>query len=416
VAGILRVLTCILGFATSLLVTAASFKWITDLRIRKLVLWLNLFLWFIVFMDARFSSESWAGIFFFSGLALLIIKDAFYKTVKQNSLIFIIFCGFLLGLSLVFRLQMILLLPGLALWCLFVAKTPFKTLLFLLAGGILALALGFVADYLFYGNWVNTAYGYFVTNIMQGKAAEFGVSPWWFYIPEFLQKASLPLSFVIFALVILAWIRNPRNIFTLSCVPFVLLHMAIAHKELRFLFPIAHAMPVFLALGIQSIISYRSVILSGKWPILSFGLFAIMCIQNLLLLAKVSTSPVNDVLEPLSDMYRLAKKQEVNIIIADEYDYLFLQGLPMNFYVTPNMHLSKFSTADSIQTSLAQTQKPAYFLLRTRGVELPAKYQGLQANIVETKYEIPGWYKQININNWLSRTSFWRTYKLSAKP
>ncbi|MGZ5282291.1 MAG: hypothetical protein ACXWEY_08450, partial [Bacteroidia bacterium] len=416
VAGILRVLTALMGFGTSLLVTAASFKWFADKLLRKLVLLLSLFLWFIVFMDARFSSESWAGIFFFSSIALLVIKDALTAGNKQVNVVFIVFCGFLIGLSLVFRLQMILLLPGLGLWCLFVSRTPFKTLLLLISGGILALALGFVSDYLFYGNFVNTAYRYFMINILEGKAAEFGVSPWWFYVPEFLKRAHLPSSFIILLLVVIAWLKNPKHILTLTCVPFVLLHMAIAHKELRFLFPVAHAMPVFLALGIQYLMSIKkpeSFQRTGN--IVAYSLLAVLAVQNLFLLAHTSTSPVNAVLKPLSFIYRHEKNRVVNIIIPDQYEYGLVQGLPMNFYVTPNMHISKLPAADSIKAYLSETNEPAYLIIYGRGEKMPGKYLPLQENVVETRYAIPAWFHYININNWISRTSFWRIYKLSPR-
>lgn len=414
VAGILRVFTTVLGFATSLLVTAASFRWFTDLRYRKLVLLLSMFLWFVVFMDARFSSESWAGIFFFSAIALLVLKDALYSKNQDTSVPFIILGGFLIGISLVCRLQMILLLPGLGLWCLFVARTPFKTLLWLFFGGLLALVFGFVLDYLFYGEWVNTAYRYFTTNILEGKAAEFGISPWWFYIPEFLKLAHLPSSFIILLLVVIAWLKYPKHILTFTCVPFVLLHFTIAHKELRFLFPIAHAMPVFLALGLSFFTAnIRSFSFQRSGNIIAVVLLVMLGVQNIILLAIISTSPVRPVLKPISYLYRNEKNNDINVLLADVYEYRLLNGLPMNYYVTDNMHLAQHSHMDSIHAYLQTITKPAYFVVSGRGPAFPTRYKGIEANVLETTYyAYPKWYEYININNWLGRTSFWRIYKL----
>lgn len=47
-----------------------------------------------------------------------------------------------------------------------------------------------------------------------------------------------------------AWVRQPRHILTWACAPLALVHCAIAHKELRFLFPIAMLSPLLLALGL----------------------------------------------------------------------------------------------------------------------------------------------------------------------
>jgi phosphatidylinositol glycan class B len=45
------------------------------------------------------------------------------------------------------------------------------------------------------------------------------------------------------------WLRNPRHLVTWVSLPFVLGHMAIAHKEARFLFPLAILATAFPVLG-----------------------------------------------------------------------------------------------------------------------------------------------------------------------
>jgi phosphatidylinositol glycan class B len=45
------------------------------------------------------------------------------------------------------------------------------------------------------------------------------------------------------------WLRNPRHAITWATLPFVLAHVAIAHKEARFLFPLAILATAFPVLG-----------------------------------------------------------------------------------------------------------------------------------------------------------------------
>ncbi|NJK90330.1 MAG: hypothetical protein HC923_13730 [Myxococcales bacterium] len=56
-----------------------------------------------------------------------------------------------------------------------------------------------------------------------------------------------------------AWLRRPFHVLSLSAWPFLLIHLLIGHKELRFLFPIA---PVALASA-----AWIAAELSERWPI-----------------------------------------------------------------------------------------------------------------------------------------------------
>ena len=51
----------------------------------------------------------------------------------------------------------------------------------------------------------------------------------------------------------MAWVRHPRHLLTWATAPLALVHCAIAHKEMRFLFPIAMLSPLLLALAVDGV-------------------------------------------------------------------------------------------------------------------------------------------------------------------
>jgi hypothetical protein len=53
-------------------------------------------------------------------------------------------------------------------------KAWFAQLMALALGALLAVGFGFITDYWLYGEWVCAPYNYFFSNIMEGKAANFG--------------------------------------------------------------------------------------------------------------------------------------------------------------------------------------------------------------------------------------------------
>src|SRR5262249_55482539 len=72
------------------------------------------------------------------------------------------------------------------------------------------------------------------------------------YFPQFLASALPPISFILGAGVLLAWIRKPRLSLTWVTLPFFLVHCLLGHKELRFLFPMVLAVPYLGVLALQT--------------------------------------------------------------------------------------------------------------------------------------------------------------------
>jgi hypothetical protein len=113
-------------------------------------------------------------------------------------------------------------------------------LLAILAGG--ALLYGFI-DRLTWGGWFHSALLYFRFNVIEGKAARWGVSPFYFY-GQVLISAMLGLTWLVSALSLPGAFRAPG--LAAAAALFFAVHSAIGHKEIRFIFP---AIPLFCALA-----------------------------------------------------------------------------------------------------------------------------------------------------------------------
>ncbi|WP_326992553.1 hypothetical protein [Chitinophaga sp. 212800010-3] len=202
---------------------------------------LSFFLWYMPYLSTRFSSEIWAGLSFL--LAVALVKRN--NHANRNYII----AGFCMGLAFLFRYQMAFMIGGLILWLLIVRRISLSLFLFLSLGNIIALLLGGISDYFFYGNIVFPYVNYFEVNILHDVASKFGVSPWYYYL-QYIYYSMYPLcGTLVLACLLLVIIRRPKSIFTWMLLPFLLVHFIVPHKEGRFLFPLIYFVPSVLMLS-----------------------------------------------------------------------------------------------------------------------------------------------------------------------
>lgn len=211
-------------------------------------------LWFLPFLSVRFSSETWSGALFFMALALYMLR-----LNRKESLGYAALIGLLLGFSFNMRFQTGILIFGFFLWLLLVdgawKKRSFYVLSFF---ALIAVFIGVLFDYWLYGNFVFTPWNYADVNILQGKAAEFGTDPWYQYF-LWLPEKGLLAGVLILIVSFWFWMMKPKHIFTFSVLPFVLVHCFIAHKEMRFLFPVMFVLPYMITTFITAYESYLKI-------------------------------------------------------------------------------------------------------------------------------------------------------------
>ena len=222
-------------FARRLLPTIAG-----DEEKRSFVRYLPLF-GFLPYLFVRTSSETLSAAFVAIGLALALGE----KSARRMAL-----AGLFCGLAFESRYQTALMGLGLFAWLAIIARVRIQALVSFLGGGVAALVLGALADRWGYGAWVFPPLGYVDVNLVQGVAAhQFGREPVFAYLYLLPAQIFFAITLVLMAAMAAMWLRNPRHAVTWATLPFVLAHVAIAHKEARFLFPLVILATAFPVLG-----------------------------------------------------------------------------------------------------------------------------------------------------------------------
>ncbi len=219
------------------------------------------FLWFLPFINVRFSSETWSGLGLLMALSLTLRgEDKRYHSIL---------IGFALGMAFLFRYQIALAATGLILWLILVKKSPLLQLVKILGAIVFIAGIGFLLDSYYYGDWTVTSWNYLNVNIFQSKASEFGVSPWFFYFYYVFRYAFFPIGIVILLSFFTVIAKDPKNIFVWTIVPFLAVHMIIPHKEVRFLFPLANLVPILVFSAIQYLTKIRTSGITSRVLVMS---------------------------------------------------------------------------------------------------------------------------------------------------
>jgi len=196
---------------------------------------------FLPYLFVRTSSETFSAAFFALGVAVALGE----KSARRLAL-----AGLLCGLAFESRYQTGLLALGLLAWLAIIARARAAQIMAFVAGGMAALAIGALADRWGYDQFVLPPLGYVDLNLVMGVAEhQFGREPVFAYLYLLPAQIFFAITLVLMAGMVAMWLRNPRHVVTWASAPFVLAHLAVAHKEARFLFPLAILATSFPVLG-----------------------------------------------------------------------------------------------------------------------------------------------------------------------
>lgn len=286
----------------------------------KTLLIFSVLLWFLPYLHVRYSSESWGGLLFFFGLYVCLYTR--WQPFAKHLL-----GGVLMGLAFCFRFQMGFAIAGFLAWLFFSRNMNAKTFLGLLIGGGFAAMAGVLSDYWLYGEWVISPYNYFYQNIVAGKAAGFGVSPFYAYITMFIERVVPPVSIVLLALLVLGCIKAWRSPWVWILVAFVLAHSVVGHKEFRFMFPMVALLPLLLTCGLQKLVEWVRK-LNAKT--LAYSLRAFVTL-NVVLMGLSLLKPASG-REALFKAFYMVHSDKHTAKIAFVEKDPFDNGLQMNFF------------------------------------------------------------------------------------
>lgn len=228
-ATLFRYISSLLGFFSLYLFTKHLQK---DEANKTKILMLH-FLFFVPFLHARISAEA-------LGATLLSIGVAIYLLYPRQ----IFLSGVIIGLASITRYHVGISAIFIFFWLLFIKKEKWKELGLFVGGGLTALFLSILIDYWGYGTFVFAPYNYFYENIVNNRAAAWGVTPWWDYFRLIFKHGTPIIGPLLIAVTALFWWKNPKSLLTWITLPFFIVHLLVGHKELRFLFPILPFIPL----------------------------------------------------------------------------------------------------------------------------------------------------------------------------
>ena len=398
--------------AVLLRLSAGVLCWWTTLRLVKLLLpdfvtdkgklffvYSCFLLWFVPYIGVRFSSDNVSGLLFFLGISFVlgVREQAAGKRVAR-----LLLAGLLLGFAFSLRLQLAFALLGVAIWILFIQKWRIGDVLLLCLGGFTAIGLSMVADHWLYGSWVIVPVHYYDVNIVQQKAANYGVFPWYTYFEWFIELAVPPISLVLLPLFFGGIWKKPKSIFSLICITFLAGHLFIGHKEMRFLFPVLLAFIYLACIGMDAFI------LKYNWRTGYDRLFKLIAGVNVVLLVVKICTPAQEVVSYYAYLYDYAQHNAHTTLVSFKESPYSLVGLEVNFYKNPALHVTTLSDTAGLATVMHQAAGPVLYLSPNlvAGPEL-AGYK------VERMYCLfPSWLLKFNINDWEGRSRIWTVFRI----
>ena len=333
-------------------------------------------LWFLPFLHARISPEVVGFSLFLLALALDLYTapSATESRAKKTFLV-----GCLFALCFFMRFHFSFFIFGWYLHKLIIQRNfNFRWHLVLATGFAFGCGISVLVDYWGYGAWTFTPYNYFYQNVVLAKSANFGTSPWWDYFKQILAKGPMPLGVIYLASFFFFIIKKYRSEITWMSVPFLLAHMVTGHKELRFLFPLAIFLPIYL----HSFFKLTFNIFKGrKYSELALKIFLFF---NLLLMPLATFSPVNNDISFLKYFAQQAEKPKIVYYNSGNNPFR-LADLNFDYYVNdkfPTIQTTSLSELISEDNILHKKPFSIY-------VDRYWKYELLKNSFCQVKYSSP---------------------------
>jgi phosphatidylinositol glycan class B len=261
-AFVFRLVTGIASWGAIALFLRTTLPWFASEREQRLHVRVVTLAGFVPYLAVRTSSETLAMAAFTAAFAIVLggaTRGERGWTVSHSGgasgasgrvVTRLVVGGALCGVAFEVRFQSALLALGLFAWLAFVARAGVRALAILALSALATLALGAIVDRWGYGEWTFPAWSYLRANLFEGAAAAFGSEVPFAYAWLLPSNVFLPVVIAFLLLGVVAWLRNPRHPVTWATVPFFVVHNLLAHKEERFLFPLAILATAFVAMAL----------------------------------------------------------------------------------------------------------------------------------------------------------------------
>lgn len=256
IAFVLRLASGVLYLAAARRLARVSRPWFRSAALWRWAVFAGVAMWFVPVVTARLSSESWSGSLFFLGLATVIRLERDEPVSAWERWL----AGAAFGLAFVVRFQVLIPELGAVAW---LARSRARSgarlstwVPPLVFGGLAMVLASAVLDRWGYGAWSFPLWNYYRAELVEGVLESYGTSPWWWYAPDIVHKAGVPIGLLLLGGFAVVCVRRPSSVLVWVGVPFVAFHVLIGNKETRFLFPLVAAAPYFAFLAMDAL----------KWP------------------------------------------------------------------------------------------------------------------------------------------------------
>ncbi len=378
-----RVITSLLYACSILAMLTLIPHFIVDKHLQKISQFWTALYWLIPTMAAHPTSETWGSAFFILGFFSLY--QSLQKTRNGHALIFASLAGLFFLLAFEARFQMGIAIFGLCLWVLLFQRHPRRLALLTLTTATFFLFLGIFAyvDRWGYGFFCFPPWDYFRVGIVEDiPSVRFGTHSAWYYVNLLLWQG-LPLGPLFLLAFPLVWIFNFKSLLTGSTLFFYLVHFfALAHKEDRFLFPLAICAPAILFLSFETLKNRFGFTLNFEGKRLSqIGIAAIILNFIFLIFA-----PHRFGLKEINIYQYLYDRRIQHLLISMPRPY---QPPNAFWYLPPSLASVDVSNLDSI-SKMKNLESPYYILLK--GVDLSSDVSKLSNSCQVAAQSFPRWF------------------------
>ena len=395
----------VIAFALRLLSTTLALWMALELCVRclrdvqarwlKVAALLGSFLfWLDPMTHGRFSSENWGGALLVGGICLVLDASEAWSTRRAKAIALTLGTGLVWSAAFYCRFQLGFAIAGAGLWLVFVRRTSWSLLATLAVAFLAGCALNVVLDHWLYGVWVLTPYKYFMVNLVGGKAATFGVSPWWMLTAYMAVVLIPPYSLAILALLIAGSWYARRHVLVWVTLPFLFAHTVIAHKEPRFLTPVLFVVGPWFAVCLAALpVTTTGALTTWIRSGVGRAIASVWLLVNLLLLCAAALMPANDLYPIQHWVWQHARNSPMVIYTVGDSPYLLARSDVVNsFYRSGNVTEQPFGVAGGDTLDIGQV--PAYFFYR--GLEVPPAIRatGTCVPVVQT---FPPWLVRLDL-------------------
>jgi GPI mannosyltransferase 3 len=364
---VLRCLTALLAIFSITRFINANLSQVES-RFRNMYLFLSYFLWFLPFLNVRFSSETWAGLL--SLLALSYIKSNQKTTYKHALLI-----GLLSGMAFLCRFQCAIIFISMMGWCIIIKKESLKMIAYSIMGFTVILVAGILLDKLFYGTWILTCWEYLNTNIIQDKASIFGLKSWYVYIIEVVFTAILPIGLLLFLSMIILFNTTRTSPLVWYILLFLIVHLIIPHKEVRFLFPIANILPLLIILSMQELKKLYQLTISHYKSLLQVLTLILFTINGLALYVAIFITPSDGriaITKYVFDHYPHVPAKIYSLSSEEENPFKPYSFLRQSFYEIPNVKIKSIDSFSVLSNDMFNEDSVGLLVIKRQDLQYSA--------------------------------------------